>query len=88
LNIDIKLINNLVPVSNPDFIFDDLKMRGFIFSNQTAILGMEKPMQTMIDKKAGNKSINDTDSNKRKRNRISKKSEVTVHQWTFSTEVK
>jgi len=49
---------------------------------------MEKPMQTIQDKITDIRSGEDPDSNKRKRNRIKKKSEVTVHQWTFSTEVK
>jgi len=49
---------------------------------------MENAMQKVLDKNAVKKSSEDLNSNKRKRNRISKKSEVTVHQWTFSTEVK
>jgi hypothetical protein len=49
---------------------------------------MDNPMPTIIEKKPVNGPNEDHDSNKRKRNRITKKSEVTVHQWTFSTEVK
>lgn len=49
---------------------------------------MDKTMLKSLDKKTVNGSTKDPDSNKRKRNRITKKSEVTVHQWTFSTEVK
>lgn len=49
---------------------------------------MDNPMQKTIGKSIVKGSNEDLNSNKRKRNRITKKSEVTVHQWTFSTEVK
>lgn len=45
-------------------------------------------MHKLIDKKPVNGAVQDLESNKRKRNRITKKSEVKVHQWTFTTEVK
>lgn len=59
-------------------------MGNYFLKNQ---LSVAKHMHTLIDKKLVSESVQDIE-NKRKRSRITKKSEVTVHQWTFSTEVK
>ncbi|WP_205623527.1 hypothetical protein [Anditalea andensis] len=45
-------------------------------------------MQRPLDNKAENGARKEFDNNRKKRSRFTKKSEVTVHQWTFSTQVK
>jgi len=49
---------------------------------------MANALQNNTEKKALNEAHKDIESQRRKRNRITKRAEVTVHQWTFSTEVK
>jgi len=49
---------------------------------------MRNALHNNTENKATIDSKKDMDSQRRKRNRITKRAEVTVHQWTFSTEVK
>jgi len=49
---------------------------------------MRDAPHTSLDQKRSDEANKDLHNRRGKRNRITKKAEVTVHQWTFSTEVK